>query len=455
MASGDQNYESLIKKIMAGYENKTYDSTYGVGFPAWNHVHDGILMGEYYLLTKDKALLPPMKSLATCLNDSVWPQTGGLSHRPFAAIQRRMAAGGPKGYGAMAMPGGLGMLALSLFKQAELPHAQPAYTRFHQAFLSSVSPSGAIGYGFTSWDHAVIEQGDPKASPRNSPQGIGFECLDGMVGIGDYKLTRPTKADPRYRPTDRLDKEQATNRVFDRGGSSRLVVRTMVPNEPSKPYKQNGKSCDHFGRSGVGALAHAIGNDGNQSWAHLSDLMATGCAKSYKGLLDGHASTHMHVLWGSLGASLAPLSDAGQLQPLPMSLSKTKAKVKLIEADASGELTFQALTNEKQATFAFADLNTIDHALLSRLDARLRPDDQAALARAGLYMEAQGQQEIAKQYYEKTGEEAKAQAEKALAPADCPPVPVDRLKTASDQPEPRDGARTSRPTRRHRRGRAR
>ena len=83
----------------------------------------------------------------------------------------------------------------------------------------------------------------------------------------------------------------------------------MAPEEPKKPYQQNGQPCDHFGRSGVGALAHSIGNGDNKSWGYLSDLMATGCAKSYKGLLDGHASTHMHVLWGSLGAAMADEKD--------------------------------------------------------------------------------------------------------------------------------------------------
>lgn len=309
MAGGGTKHERLVREIMSGYGDKRYDSTHSAGFPAWGQVHDGIVMGEYYLLTGDRSLLPAMESLATCLNDSVWPQTGGLSHKPFAAIQRRMAEGGPKGYGAMAMPAGLGMVALSLFKEAGLEHAEPSYNRLHQAFLSSVGQNGAIDYGFKDWDHAVIELSDPKGSPKNSPLGIGFECLEGMDGIGDYEITWPTKADPRYRPTDWLDKERESNRVFDRGGGSRLVVRTMVPGEPTKAYKWEGKSFRHHGRSGVGALAHSIGNRDNESWGYLSKLMATGCAKSYRELLDGHASTHMHVLWGSLGAALADEDD--------------------------------------------------------------------------------------------------------------------------------------------------
>lgn len=305
MASGNKKYDGLLKDIMAGYYGKRYDSTNGVGFQAWGQVHDAIVMGEYYLLTKDSKLKPAMESLADCLNDSVWPETGGLSHRPFAAIQRRMAGGGPKGYGAMALPAGLGMVGLSLFKEAGLPYAEPSYQRIHEGFLCSVAPNGGIDYGFKIWDHAVIMLDDPKGAPKNSPRGIGFECLEGMTGIGKYTIAWPTTADPRYRPTDWIDKEAKTNRVFDMGGGKRMVVRNMSPEEPTKPYKHNGKMCDHIARSGAGALAHKIGNADNKSWGYLGDLMASGCAKSGKALLDGHASTHMHVLWGSLGAATA------------------------------------------------------------------------------------------------------------------------------------------------------
>ncbi len=305
MASGERKYDRLIKGIMSGYGKNRYDSTDGNGFPAWNWGHDGILMGEYYLLTKDRSLLPAIESLNTCLLESQEPESGGYSHKPFPFIQQRIASGGPKGYGAMALPGGLSMLAMSLFKEAGLEYAEPAYKRLHEAYLSSVNGAGGIDYGFKDWDHAVIELANPKGSPKNSPRGIGYVCSEGMAGIGEYGIVWPTKADPRYRPTDWLEKETETNQVYDMGGAKRLVVRNMTPKEPAAPYKQNGKTVDHFARSGVGALAHSIGNSDNKSWGYLSELMAEGCANSPSSLLDGHASTHMHVLWGSLGAAMA------------------------------------------------------------------------------------------------------------------------------------------------------
>ena len=309
MASGEPKYQPLIRQIMSEYGKKRYDSNDGNGFPAWNYGHDCIVMGEYYLLTKDRSLLPAIESLNACLVAGQEPESGGYSHKPFPSIQKRIAEGGPKGYGAMAMPGGLAMVAMSLFKEAGLDHAAPAYNRLHQAYLTSVTPSGGIDYGFKDSDHAVIRLAQATGPPKNSPQGIGYACAGGMQGIGEYTIEWPTKSDPRYRPTDWIDKEKSANTVYDMGGAKRLIVRTMGLAEPGKPYRQDGNPCDHFGRSGVGALAHSIGYGHEKSWKYLSDLMAIGCAKNYKGLLDGHASTHMHVLWGSLGAALASEKD--------------------------------------------------------------------------------------------------------------------------------------------------
>ena len=305
LADGSGKHDRLVAQIMSEYGSRRYDPQNSNGFPAWGFGHDGILMGEWYLLKKDRSLLPAIESLNACLVASQTPESGGYSHKPYPTIQQRIVAGGPKGYGAMALPGGLAMVAMSLFKEAGLEHADPAYQRVHQAFLGSVGTNGSIDYGFKEWDHAVIVLDDAKGSPKNSPKGVGYLCEEGMAGIGGYKIEWPTKADPRYRPTDWLRTETETNHVYDFGGAKRIVVRTMAPKEPTSPFKYDGRPADHYARSGVGALAHSIGNKDNKSWGYLSDLMATACANSPNSLLDGHASTHMHVLWGSLGAAMA------------------------------------------------------------------------------------------------------------------------------------------------------
>ncbi|MEO0476529.1 MAG: DUF6288 domain-containing protein, partial [Planctomycetota bacterium] len=64
MASGENKYSKIIRQVMSGYERKRYDPENGGGFPTWGWGYDGVVMGEYYLLTKDKSLVPAMESLA-------------------------------------------------------------------------------------------------------------------------------------------------------------------------------------------------------------------------------------------------------------------------------------------------------------------------------------------------------------------------------------------------------
>jgi hypothetical protein len=125
-----------------------------------------------------------------------------------------------------------------------------------------------------------------------------------MKGTGTYKLLWPTKEDPRYKDTAWVEKEASTNRVFYIGGNQRMVVRVMPPKDPSKAFSDAKNRIDHYGRSGVGALAHLIGGN-DKSWEYTGDLLATGCAKSAPNILGGHASTLMHPMWGSLGAAMA------------------------------------------------------------------------------------------------------------------------------------------------------
>jgi len=515
MGSGVRKYERLAFDIVRGYANNRYDPTNGNGFPAWNWGHEGILLGEYYLLTKDRRVLPAIESLVKCFVDAQTPDSGGYSHRPSPFIMRRVAEGGPKGYGAMSVPGGLAMMSMSLFKEAGLDYGQPAHERLFQAYLRTVDGGGGIGYGFNGLDHAVIMLTGPNAKKSNSRRGIGFIIESGMKDLGPYTIEWPVKGDPRYKPTDWLENEAATNRVFDYGGAKRLVVRTQDVAPPTQPFQHNGRRVDHLARSGTGALAHAIGNADREDFGFLAQHLATGCARSPQSLLDGHASTHMHVIWGSLGAALADekefraymegirwwfimahthdggfvvmpgrdysstdhvygtrvfptgcaavilalkerrlqitgaargpaaktvitttsapnastgrparelpeekkilldrylvhtlaeLGQADRLEPLPMSLSKTSAKVVLVKIEKDGRMTFQVQGGEKRASYGLGELSSEDRTLLSRLVARLKPEDAEAQAMAGIYLELGGDTGLADEYFKKAGE---------------------------------------------------
>jgi len=302
MASGDKKYDSLIKTIMSGYANKNYSSDNEAGFPCWGNGYDGIVMGEYYLRYKDKSLLKVMKSLAECYELSQDWDNGGFSHKPFPAIQQRIANGGPKGYGPMASPGGLAMLGMSLFKAGGLPYSESAYQRTHQSYLQAATPERvSIVYGFPEWTHACIAL--ESGTKAKSGKGIGYKCPKGMSDVGKYSITWPTQADPRWKPTDWVADEAKNNSVYELGDNMRLVVRTMTLPEPTKAY-QTRSGCAEA-PVGLGALAHLIGNKDNASWEYLGKHCASSCALVPRDWLQGHAASSMHQLWVALGAARA------------------------------------------------------------------------------------------------------------------------------------------------------
>lgn len=302
MASGENKYSKLIRSVMSKYEGKRYDPENGGGFPTWGWGYDGVVMGEYYMLTKDKKLVPAMESLAAAYRDGQDWSTGGYMHKPYAFITRRIAGGGPKGYGSMSQPGGLAMVAQSIFEQAGLKFDEDCYQRIHQAFNTSVGANGEIGYGFKQWDHAVIEvQGESRDNVKNK-RGIGFRLVDGLEGIDEFKVVWPTPKDPRYKPIDWIKNESKNVRAYITNKNQLVLIRDMSKKAPTSPMRHSGKRTGHYGRSGLGAIAHSIGSKAHPEWKYLAQHMGQACANSPESIFDGHASTLMHTHWGSLGA---------------------------------------------------------------------------------------------------------------------------------------------------------
>ena len=308
MASGEKKYDSIIREEIKKYYSKRYDSENSNGFQAWSFGHDGVVMGEYYHLTKDKKLLPAIQSLSQCIEESQAYHNGGYCHKPYPTIVRRFLSGGPKGYGPVTMTSGIIMAALSILKRSGLNYSTKAHKRLHYAYIDSVNSDGGMGYGLVSWDNAVINLQDGK-DYENGTKGIGFPCPSGMKkGFDKYEIEWPTKEDPRYRDTGWIEKERATNKVFDFGKNKRLIIREMTPDSPSKPYGKPSKSVNNYGRSGVGALAHLIGSK-DKSWKYVGDFLATASANSGNRILSGHASSLMHPMWGSLAAAMADVKE--------------------------------------------------------------------------------------------------------------------------------------------------
>lgn len=303
-AAGDQRAMPLIQSKARELMNARYEPQ-STGMVTWGWGYTGIFLGEYYNMTRDAGVVSAAQQLVECYRLGIDWRSGGCSHRPFIYIQRRIADGGPKGYGAMAGPGGLSMLAQSTFKANGLPYDQATYERQHQAFLATAGGNSraSIAYGFKPWTHAVIEVTDPNKGL--SGKGVGYQCPTGMNNIGTYKILWPTQADPRWTPTDWVANEAATNLLFQTGGNHRLVVRRMVQPEPTGPYRTDPDGGGHVAPMGMGAAAHFVGNPDNRTWQFLGAHLASGCALSPKMIFDGHADATMHGFFSVIGAAWA------------------------------------------------------------------------------------------------------------------------------------------------------
>lgn len=302
MASGENKYSKIIRHIMSGYPKKRYSSENGGGFPTWGWGYDGIVMGEYYMLTKDKKLIPAMESLAVAYRDSQDWSTGGYMHKPYPFIAKRIASGGPKGYGSMGQTGGLAMVAQSIFEAAGLNFDEACYQRTHQGYLATVAPNGSIGYGFRGWDHAVIRVKDKSVLDAMKKRGIGYRLQKGMEGIGPFDVVWPTKADPRYKPLDWIKNEADGVYIYVSSKDTVSLIRDMSRKNPTKAMKHDGRPTQSFGCTGQGAIAHSIGARKHPEWKYLAQHLSHSCANSADSMFDGHASTLMGTHWGSLGA---------------------------------------------------------------------------------------------------------------------------------------------------------
>ena len=105
-------------------------------------------------------------------------------------------------------------------------------------------------------------------------------------------------------------------------------------------------------------------------------------------------------------STLIEMSEKGELKPIQVNISKTRAKIWLAKADSEGLLTFQIMNGKKQASFKFDDLKETDHIILSRLIAAIRVENKEAQALAGLCIDSIGNKRLAAAYLKKSDQTA-------------------------------------------------
>ena len=323
MANGYRDHEKIVKKVVSGYSSKRYDP-YAGGFVTWSWGFEGIVMGEYTHLYKDKKFKAAMESLAKVYVEGS-KGTGIFTHRSYRTLDKM----GRSPYASIAGISGLAKLSLSLMRRAGYENDEDFYNILHQHYLNAATPDClGIAYAFPNNAkdtnrkgieprHAIIRLKDPKKGL--SGKGPGYECPTGMKGIGAYEIVWPTKADPRYKPTDWIEKEKNSNKLFEvyinKGGALtgdglREVRRNhpdyKVPTnpEPKKAYKTT-KGAMHCLPIGLGALSHLIDPESRPSWNYLGKHAANTVALSYENAFDGHGGGNLHAFWTILGAAYA------------------------------------------------------------------------------------------------------------------------------------------------------
>jgi len=141
MAQGD-TYMSLLKAHYKAQAAK--DTTTGDGWN-WCTALRVIELAEWYLLTKDKDVLPMLKQQEKILCDTQAPN-GGFQHGPYKK----------DAYSIMAFPTALAGIGWALMKQGGLAISEEHYQKARNALMWSTQPDGEIGYGIGMYEKSEM-----------------------------------------------------------------------------------------------------------------------------------------------------------------------------------------------------------------------------------------------------------------------------------------------------------
>ncbi len=102
---------------------------------------------------------------------------------------------------------------------------------------------------------------------------------------------------------------------------------------------------------------------------------------------------------------LAALSQEGKLPGGGLRISKSKALIRLVAADGSGSLEFEALAEGggRRAAFAFGELSAADKAVIAGAVSAQEPDNKPMCAVTAFYLECAGQRTQARMYFARAG----------------------------------------------------
>ncbi|MHC4939973.1 MAG: DUF6288 domain-containing protein [Planctomycetota bacterium] len=138
MASGDKRYRPHVKKSVQAMAADTMAVDKRGRYNGWHYGFAGIVLGEYYLQTKQKWVRKELQEIHDWLKDAQAPQ-GGWGHRAWGLAQGN-------GYGPFCMVTAQVMMALSLMEQGGIAVDPEMVQRTHEFLKRGTNEIGYVWY---------------------------------------------------------------------------------------------------------------------------------------------------------------------------------------------------------------------------------------------------------------------------------------------------------------------
>jgi hypothetical protein len=182
LASGKREHAEMVRRAVHASpsfmgEKKIGKDGWGWHYGSWHAGYTLVFLGEYYLRTGDKAILPGLRKWAVA---AAKLQTGGGTWGHSAARRQGNFGrlGGPApGYGAMNQAGGVCFLGLTLAQKAGIdePLVDRAIRRAIKLNMTFVD-KGCVGYGY----HPPA--GHEDSNGKNGPPALALRMVGELYG---------------------------------------------------------------------------------------------------------------------------------------------------------------------------------------------------------------------------------------------------------------------------------
>lgn len=148
LGSGDPAHLPAVKRCVEALARATTDAVAPGGLPVWKYTLAGIVLGEYYLATRESWVLPELDEINRWLQKAQHPETGpperrhiagGFGHAPHFV-------GGRNGYGSFNMVTAQAMIAWSLMGRCGLEVDAQRFAAAHEFIAKGTNEIGYVWY---------------------------------------------------------------------------------------------------------------------------------------------------------------------------------------------------------------------------------------------------------------------------------------------------------------------